>query len=154
PGGGDGDFDDVVFTASGLTTHETRLSLAPLDASADVGGTACVTGTVTDETGMPVAHVEVDFAATGANPAFGTVTTDDAGQASFCYSGQQPGADTIHATSNGAMATAARTWRAAQPVNRPPVAHDGSASTPPGVPISIALDADDADGDSLTFTVV
>src|SRR5262249_25134104 len=52
---------------------------------------------------------------TGANPTTGTATTDANGQATFTYTGTQPGTDTIQATAATFSDTATVHW-----VNTPP----------------------------------
>ncbi len=55
----------------------------------------CVTATVTDAFGNPIAGVTVSFTVSGANTATGTATTNASGVATFCYTGVFPGTDTI-----------------------------------------------------------
>src|SRR5438094_9209108 len=44
--------------------------------------------------------------------------------------------------------------RSALPLaNRPPVASDQAVSTPAGTPVNIVLSANDADGDTLTYSI-
>jgi hypothetical protein len=71
--------------------------LTPPTATNRAGEQHCVTATVTDAFGVPVAGVTVRFKVTGANSASGTGTTDVSGKAVFCYTGTVPGADTITA---------------------------------------------------------
>jgi hypothetical protein len=84
------------------------VTLAPATATNTVGTTHCVTATVTDEFGNPLKGVTVHFSvptasATHAEPSSDSSTTNDAGQATFCYSASLPGEDTItaYADSNG-----------------------------------------------------
>ena len=76
-----------------------NLTLAPATATNQVGEQHCVTATVTDAGGKPVAGVVVLFSVTGANSASGTGTspTDANGQSEFCYTGTAVGNDTISA---------------------------------------------------------
>jgi hypothetical protein len=80
----------------------------------------CVTATVTDAFGNPVAGVKVFFTVTGVNPASGSSTTNASGQADFCYTGRLFGEDLITAVAdrngNGSpdpgepTGTATKTW--------------------------------------------
>jgi virginiamycin B lyase len=79
-----------------------NLTLAPKTQTATVKTQACLTATVTDQSGTPVPTVNVVFsvttaAATQASPSSGTVATNSSGQATFCYSAQLPGLDAVHA---------------------------------------------------------
>ncbi|MBA3309629.1 MAG: Ig-like domain-containing protein, partial [Nocardioidaceae bacterium] len=76
-----------------------RVTLDPAAAQNRVGETHCVTATVTDQFGNATAGAEVTFAVTGANGTADTVTvaTGPQGDAEFCYTGQNAGADTIRA---------------------------------------------------------
>jgi hypothetical protein len=74
------------------------LVLSPKQASNQVGTQHCVTATVTDSNSQPVAGVAVVFDVQGASNTGGTNTTNNGGQATFCYTGPQlPGADVIRA---------------------------------------------------------
>jgi Bacterial Ig domain/Domain of unknown function (DUF4114) len=153
-GGGDGDFDDVVFTAAGLTTTNVQLALAPAGGTVAVGDQTCVTGTVTDDDGQPVGAAAVDFAVTGANPASASRVTNADGRAELCYVGAAVGTDTITGAVNGITDTATRTWTAVVPTNRPPAATPGSVSTDRDTAVAVTLAGSDPDGDGLTFAVV
>lgn len=79
------------------------LTLAPKAATNDVGTGHCVTATVKDASGDPVSGVTVRFSVTGASNTSGTATTNNDGQAEFCYQGPDfPGTDAIkaHADTN------------------------------------------------------
>jgi hypothetical protein len=56
-------------------------------ASNDVQSQHCVTATVRDAFGNPVPKVVVRFAVMGVNTKTGSQTTDNGGQATFCYTG-------------------------------------------------------------------
>jgi uncharacterized protein (TIGR03437 family) len=86
------------------------LTLAPLSASGDIGLSHCLTSTVTDPAGLPVGGVRVDFAVTGPNATNGFGVTGPDGLASFCYTGRNPGLDTIRASVGELTATATKTW--------------------------------------------
>ena len=74
------------------------LTLAPKTATNPVDTQHCVTATVNDAAGNPVANIVVRFSMTGSVSASGTDTTDANGEAEFCYTGPAlPGADAIHA---------------------------------------------------------
>jgi hypothetical protein len=58
-----------------------------------------VTATVTDAFGDPAANTDVDFVVSGTDSTGGTVVTNAAGEATFCYTvGPLPGQDLITAT--------------------------------------------------------
>jgi hypothetical protein len=61
------------------------------------GDEHCVTATVRDRFGNPVEGVNVDFTVSGTHDEDGTDTTDEAGQAEFCYTGTLVGVDVIRA---------------------------------------------------------
>jgi len=72
----------------------TLVGLSPAEAYNLVDTEHCVTATVSPA----VAGVEISFGVTGANPTSSTATTDESGEATFCYTGTAPGEDTITAT--------------------------------------------------------
>lgn len=74
------------------------LELEPKVASNEIQSQHCVTATVRDLFQNPVPKVVVRFAVTGVNTKAGSKTTDDDGQATFCYTGgTQAGVDAITA---------------------------------------------------------
>jgi hypothetical protein len=80
------------------------VTVTPSADSKPVGTEHCVTATVTDASGNPVAGVTVHFVVTGASDASGSSSTDANGQATFCYTGPSlAGADgiTVHADTDG-----------------------------------------------------
>jgi CSLREA domain-containing protein len=89
---------------SGFATKTWRpaapavLTLTPPAAENEVGTEHCVTATVTDILGNPIEGVVVRFTVTGSVSTDGSATTDENGQAEFCYQGPLlPGADVITA---------------------------------------------------------
>jgi hypothetical protein len=102
-----------------------RLTLTPATATNVVGTQHCVTATVTDASGNPTPDITVQFSvptspATHAYPSSGDAVTDDAGQATFCYTASLPGQDTITAfadtdgdrtkDADEPLGTALKTW--------------------------------------------
>ena len=76
------------------------IALAPATATNTVGDDHPVTATVEDEFGNPVAGESVHFAVTGAgtpDPAAGDDTTGAAGAATFTFTNEAPGTNTITA---------------------------------------------------------
>jgi hypothetical protein len=73
------------------------LTLSPPADTNIAGEEHCVSATVEDVTGNPVAGVTVRFSVSGGNISSGTATTDTNGRAGFCYTGTVAGADTIAA---------------------------------------------------------
>src|SRR6185295_3255176 len=72
-----------------------RTTLTPRDAFGLPGNPTCLTATVRDQSNGPVVNTSVGFNVTGANTASGNVQTDASGQAAFCYTGVNPGFDTL-----------------------------------------------------------
>lgn len=87
-----------------------HVAVAPKTATNRVGTEHCVTATVTDQNDNPVVGVRVDFNVTGANPTAGFGLTDSNGQARFCYTGANPGTDSIVASVGSISDTATKTW--------------------------------------------
>ena len=76
----------------------STLILTPATATNTVGDQHCVTATVRDQFGNPMSGVRVRFSVAGSVTTSGTVLTNAAGQAQFCYTGPAlPGADVITA---------------------------------------------------------
>lgn len=88
----------------------TAVTLAPKVSAGSVGAPSCVTATVTDQNGMPVSGVRVDFTVTGANPTTGFMTAATNGTAQFCYTGTAAGSDTVTAAVGTITDTATVTW--------------------------------------------
>jgi hypothetical protein len=88
----------------------TTLALLPPSGTAAVGTLHCVTAGVTDQFGAAVPGVRVDFAVAGANPSSSFQVANAAGNAEFCYTGANPGDDTIVASVGTVTANAAMTW--------------------------------------------
>lgn len=93
-----------------------NLDLSPSSASNPVGTEHQVTATLTDgET--PVNGAPIGFTVEGVNPTTGTATTNASGQATFAYTGSNPGDDTITACYEQtdtppceALASATKNW--------------------------------------------
>jgi Big-like domain-containing protein len=92
---------DVFFEREAATTgigQPATLTLAPKAASNPVDSQHCVTATVKDTFGNPLANVTVRFSVSGSVNTSGSRTTNASGQATFCYQGPPlPGADVITA---------------------------------------------------------
>jgi len=121
----DGGASDAFVTKLLPVGTPATLTLAPPTATNTVGTQHCVTATVKDAAGNPVPGVAVQFSvptyvATHASPSSGSATTDNNGEAVFCYSASLPGEDTIkaYADTNGnsmqdagePIAVATKTW--------------------------------------------
>ena len=90
--------DDVPAWAVSNLPPAASLTLDPPVATNPVNAQHCVTATVEDAAGNPVAGVTVRFTVIGAVNTSGSATTDANGQAMFCYTGpSSPGADAIGA---------------------------------------------------------
>lgn len=133
----------------------TSVVLTPETDTNPVGTEQCVTASVTDQNNQPLAGVRVDFNVIGANPTASFSNTVANGQAQFCYTGANPGQDTIEAAVGNIFDTATKNWTEGETDNTPPV-----ADSPPPVttledtPKIITLTGSDADGNSLTFIIV
>jgi hypothetical protein len=91
---------DVWFEREGVTAGigtPATLTLQPKTATNTVDSQHCVTATVRDTFGNPLANVTVRFSVSGAANTSGSRTTDANGQATFCYSSALPGSDVITA---------------------------------------------------------
>ncbi|HEY0764376.1 MAG TPA: PKD domain-containing protein [Pyrinomonadaceae bacterium] len=120
------DFDAYGFPAGMALSPLAlagRTTLTPRDAFGLPGNQTCLTATVRDQNNGPVVNTPVAFSVTGANTTTGTVQTNASGLAQFCYTGANPGFDTIVATStaNGSD-QAKRYW---QPPNQAPITNAG-----------------------------
>lgn len=113
-----GDEDTFIAKFSYGPGPPATLTLAPKTATNTLGDSGhCVTATVEDAAGDPTPDITVRFTVTGATSASGSETTDDGGQATFCYQGPElPGTDQITATvdPSGPSDTATKTWVAPQ----------------------------------------
>src|SRR5215213_362446 len=89
---------EAFVTKLGTTGLPAILTLNPPTASNTVDSQHCVTATVQDAVGNPVANVVVRFQVMGSVETSGSATTASNGAATFCYIGPPlPGADTITA---------------------------------------------------------
>ncbi|MGA7670992.1 MAG: Ig-like domain-containing protein [Nitrolancea sp.] len=80
-----------------ISWANATISLSPLNVSAAVTTSQTFTVTVKNTAGDPLNGVMVRFKVTGANPTSGSGTTDANGHASFTYTGNHPGVDTLSA---------------------------------------------------------
>lgn len=86
----------------------TTIQLAPKTATNPVDTEHCVVATVT-QNGDPVEGADVNFDVTGANEESEVVSTDQNGEAKFCYTGINAGDDTIVASLDTISDTASKT---------------------------------------------
>jgi hypothetical protein len=87
------------------------MTLSPEESTRLAGQEDCVVATVFDESNQPLEGIQVDFAVSGDNAATGSATSGPDGQTEpFCYTGSNPGSDTIVATAGSVSATVAKTW--------------------------------------------
>ena len=84
----------VTYTP-GAGGPPTSVTLGPATAARTTGTQHCVTAAARTTDGTPAPSISIRFAVTGANAASGAATTNVLGQAQFCYTGTQPGADAI-----------------------------------------------------------
>jgi hypothetical protein len=121
-----GDKDAFVAKLSDVVAPTpATLILAPNSATNPVNTQHCVMATVKDAVGNPLPGITVRFRVTGSSTTSGSMVTNAAGQANFCYAGPpSAGSDTIAAyadTDNDSTQgvgepsnTATKTWTAAQ----------------------------------------
>jgi hypothetical protein len=155
---GFGSFDSYGYPG-GLSlapvARVTSVVLTPETATNPVGTEHCVIATVSDQNQQPLAGVRVDFNVIGANPTASFSNTAANGQAQFCYTGANPGQDTIEAAVGNIFDTATKNWTGGETDNTPPVAElQPVVTTPEDTSKLITLTGSDADGDSLTFIIV
>jgi alpha-tubulin suppressor-like RCC1 family protein len=79
-------------------------------ATANTGFEHCVLATVRDSESEPVPGIRVDFLVLGANPQLSSDTTTAEGEAGFCYTGVNPGTDTIRASVGSLAAEVEMNW--------------------------------------------
>ena len=89
-----------------------NLAVAPTNSTRALNTLACVVASVSDADLNALPAVNVNFTVTGSNPQRGSVDTDNSGQARFCYTGTNAGADSIAASIETSTASAAVTWQA------------------------------------------
>ncbi len=106
-----------------VTWTGANLTLSPVNVSAPVTTSQTFTATVKNSAGTALSNVKVRFVVTGANPNTGSATTDANGKASYSYTSNHAGTDTVlayadfdndgvqDATDPGASTTV--TWTAA-----------------------------------------
>lgn len=88
----------VAQTCTTSTAVPTSLILAPKTQTHTTGSQACVTATVKDASGAPIAGVTVRFSVAGSVTTSGSAITNANGQAQFCYLGpSKPGTDQVKA---------------------------------------------------------
>jgi uncharacterized repeat protein (TIGR01451 family) len=106
-------FDSYGYPG-GLSLSEiarvASVTLAPKTATNQINTQHCVTATIKDQNGNPLPGIRVDFGASGANAATGFASTNAGGVAEFCYTGTNPGDDTITGTVGALSDTATKTW--------------------------------------------
>jgi len=81
--------------AFGEVARVTTVTLAPPTSTGPVNTQHCVNAAVADQFSQPVPGVRVDFSASGVNPGTGFATASTLGVAQFCYTGTNPGTDSI-----------------------------------------------------------
>jgi uncharacterized repeat protein (TIGR01451 family) len=126
--------DTATRTWTEAPPQATGLSAAPATGSGQVGTEQCVTATVTDQDGKPLADASVRFDVTGANSASGSKATGADGTAQFCYTGTKTGNDTVTVTVGERSTTVTRTWTAASAPTPPP-----PPPAPPKTDVSVSI---------------
>lgn len=91
----------------------STLVLTPETQSQPVSAQACLDATVRDQDSNPLEGVRVDFVVTGVNPTASFAFTNASGVAQFCYTGANPGTDTVTASVGGLFDTSTVNWGSA-----------------------------------------
>ena len=131
------------------------ITVEPATQTLAVGTQACVTATVNDASGFPVADVRVDHTIAGANIGDGFGFSSANGTVPICWTGAAAGLDTVKASVGNTSGTATVTFTdGGQPVNRAPIADAKSVTTAEDTPLGVTLTATDPDGDPVSFTVI
>lgn len=98
-GGGDRDYDDIVYTITpALTPLTGRIALTPRSTRAQVAHSTTLVAHVTSSDGLPVVGTQVSFTVSGANSQNATVSTNQSGDALFTYTGTHLGQDHVVAS--------------------------------------------------------
>lgn len=153
--------DPATQCVPGAQVKQFQLDLAPANATLETGQQHTVTASLKDLNASPseLANGSILFESTGANAASGTDVTDANGEATFSYTGNNVGSDSISAcydidssgTCDGGepFASAQATWTNAPPTNDaggPYAGDEGSA-------VALSGSASDTNpGDTLTST--
>jgi hypothetical protein len=156
--------DDMITATLGqLTDTVTKtweplrpaaLSLTPPTGTNTVGEEHCVTAEVDDQLGDPFVGGSVAFTVAGAHTISVSVTTDVAGQARLCYTGENTGNDTITASIAQLTATASKTWDPAPPVATVLSLTPETATNTVGEPHCVVAAVDDQRGEPFVGGVV
>jgi hypothetical protein len=94
--------DAFVRQRSVATGLPAAITLALDPAPVPVGSERCATATVTEALDTPAGGWTVEFSVSGTDPFSAQATTDESGEAVFCYSASDlPGEQTITATAQG-----------------------------------------------------
>lgn len=93
----------------------SSIALTPATGTIGINTNQCWQTTVQDQFNNPLENIRVDYTVTGVNPQTGFSFTDASGISTFCYTGSNPGDDTITANV-GTLADDARfTWTSCLP---------------------------------------
>ncbi|WP_051160071.1 T9SS type A sorting domain-containing protein [Cyclobacterium qasimii] len=97
---GFGSNDSYGYPAGQALSSVEQVESISLDLEQEIeqGSTYCFNSTVTDDEGVPIFGVRVDFEIEGPNEKIGFAVTDEQGIANFCYDAVSEGTDKIIAT--------------------------------------------------------
>ncbi len=127
----------------------TSVTLSPKSGIHLVNKEHCVTATVSDQNGKPLAGVRVDLAVTGAHTLAKSGAADATGQVTWCYTGTNGGTDTLKATVGSLSDTATVRWD----VNLPPLVSAGPrVSGYRNAPVALLGSATDPEGFAPTLS--
>ncbi|HEU5422279.1 MAG TPA: Ig-like domain-containing protein, partial [Nitrolancea sp.] len=142
-------------TPAAATIHWTnalQITITPSALTAVAGTAQTFVATVTDGIGNPIPLATVTFSASGANSASGTDVSDSNGEASFTYTGNHVGVDSLTATTPGAPVAALATisWVSTAAISLSPT----NVSAAVGTAQTITATVVDLDGDPIPGVVV
>lgn len=132
---GYGSFDNYSYTGGFSVSPValvTSVTLTPKSAAQQIGQQQCLKVAVGDQNGNPLTGIRVDFSITGVNPTTGFATTDATGTATFCYTGQNPGSDSVTATVGNKSDTGTVLWGGATVTMSFAPGPGGGTAAPPG----------------------
>ncbi len=105
------------------TVQSTNVSISPETSSHSIHTQTCVVATFVNQDQFLLGGRTLNFTVTGANPSSSSATTDAAGQATFCYAGNNMGTDQVVAAMGTSQSSATIIWT---PLNQPPIVNAGA----------------------------
>src|SRR6266545_2981284 len=97
---GGGSHDAFVAKIGASTATNGTITLTPAGATNVRGTTQTLQATLNDQQGAPISGIAAQFTVSGPNETSGSATTNASGVASFTYTGNITGTDTVQATAS------------------------------------------------------